>query len=447
MLHQNARKCLNNCQSLSVLKEIEPDLGDEKNHLVEPESTSTDIQLTRKENHMAKKPSITIFKHGDRYVLNIPAAISPQGKRQRLFFETKRKAEMHREGLSRQYADYGRESLAIKPALAEDATKAAAILEQYHVTLTEAAKFFAEHRKRQGASIPFAELWERHLEALSARSDAHLRKLELLGRKIIPVIGKKLVCDIGHRELADLLAKKYPTAYGFNLAVRNISSAFNRAVREGWTPENICKRIEKRDTGRHEVRFLSIQQCCDVLKSCRDFRQDKSIPDYLRRDCRDCVAAVALMLFGGVRPNEVARLTWEQIDTDEGTVYVPNKKAKTDRSRYFEMSETLKVWLDTVPAGGRIESVVPGGWEKKWQLIRRHAGISDMNDALRKSYITYALAATDDVNKVRAVVGHEVGDTLFRFYRGAVSRSQGRKFFEILPEDSQGKIVKMEIAK
>ena len=309
--------------------------------------------------------------------------------------------------------------------------------------MTEAANFYADHRKRQSASVPFGELWERHLDALSGRSGDYLQSLNAMGRKLLPKIGKRLVSDLEHREVADLLAKFYPTAYGFNAAVRSLSPAFERAVRQGWTNENPCKRIEKKDTGRHEIKFLTVEQARNVLTSCKDFRKDETKPEFMRKDCRDCLAAVALMLFGGIRPKEVSRLEWKDIDLTDCTVRVSNKKAKTDRSRYFEMPEPLKEWLQTIPVGERVDSVVPGSWQHKWKAVRRHAGIADIADALRKTFVTHHLAAYGDVNKTRAIIGHEVGDVLFSHYRGAVSKKEGLRFFEILPAEASAKVIKL----
>lgn len=392
---------------------------------------------------MPRKPSITIFEHGGRYVLNVPAPLSPSGKRQRLFFENRRQAELKRSSLVSQMSKYGREGLAINPALAEQAIQAKEILKPWGMTLVEAAKFAAEHRERAGASVPFTELWERHMEALTGRSDAYVKGVEDLGEAMGETFGAKLVSEIGHRDIERALSSRYKTAHSFNTHLNRLSPAFSRAVREGWATENPCRRIEKRNTGRHEIKFLTVPQSRNVILACRDFRKDRTKPEFMRKDCRPCLAAVALMLFAGVRPVEVTRLEWSDIDMDERTVRISNRKAKTDRSRFFEMSPTLHQWLNTVPVDERQGSIVPPDWLKRWKAIRRHSGISEINDALRKTFVTHHLAAFGDVNLTRSVIGHEVGDTIFSNYRGAVSKKQGLQFFEILPAKSGGNVVSM----
>ena len=393
---------------------------------------------------MARKPEIKIYQDGDRYVVNTPAGLSPSGRRQRLFFPTKRQAERTKASLEGRHAKYGRQALAINPALAEQAVQAKEILDPWGMTLVEAAKLAVEHRERQGESVTLADLFERHLEALAGRSGKYIKSTEIVLGKFLPKLGKLLVCDIDHRQIADVAGKAFPTAHGYNAAIRTISPTFNRAVREGWASENPCKRIEKRHTGRHEIRFLTVEQVKKVMVSCRDFRKDRTKPEFMRRDCRDGLAAVAIMLFSGVRPNEVTKLAWSDVDMDEGTIRVSNRKAKTDRSRHFEMPDTLKAWLATIPATERQGLIVPSCWQHKWKAIRRHAGFSDIPDALRKTFVTHHLAAYSDVNLTRSIIGHEVGDVLFSNYRGAVSKKKGQAFFEVKPASITGeKVVAM----
>ena len=116
---------------------------------------------------------------------------------------------------------------------------------------------------------------------------------------------------------------------------------------------------------------------------------------------------------------------------------VSNQKAKTDLSRYFEMPDTLKEWLSCVPLEDRIGRVCPPNWKRIYQAVRRVAGIGADKDILRKSFVTYHLAAYHDVNKTRSIIGHETGDVLFQHYRGLATRKEGNAFFEILPTSGE----------
>lgn len=171
------------------------------------------------------------------------------------------------------------------------------------------------------------------------------------------------------------------------------------------------------------------------MASSVDFRgRGEDWPDYLKVDASGAGAALALMLFAGVRPAEVTRLDWQNVNLEDGTVFIPSQKAKTDRSRYFEMPDTLRAWLEVVPASERTGPICPPNWKKVWQGIRREAGIADGQDQLRKSFASYHLAAFADVKLTREIMGHEVGDVLFTNYRGLVTKADALSFWQIMPE-------------
>ena len=372
-----------------------------------------------------------------KWELNIPADYSPTGKRSRVIFKTKKLADLEAERLKSQKLRWGSEGRSIQADTAADAKKAAAILAPYGVTLVEVAKQYVEEMKARSESKTFSEMWKYFDETRETKSDAHRRTISQIEDKLSLSIGDKLVCDLKHTELRKAIRAKWKTPHGFNLILRTISPAFNLAVKEGWLLVNPCTRIETIDTGRVTIKALDLGQCRKLFVSCKDYREDKAMPQNLRVDCRKAFAAFAVMTFGGVRPQETERLEWDDIDMVEGTLKVSNQKAKTDRSRYFEMSDTLKEWLSCVPLEDRIGHVCPPNWKRIYQAVRRVAGIGADKDILRKSFVTYHLAAYHDVNKTRSIIGHETGDVLFQHYRGLATRKEGNAFFEILPTQGE----------
>lgn len=55
------------------------------------------------------------------------------------------------------------------------------------------------------------------------------------------------------------------------------------------------------------------------------------------------------MLFAGIRPAEVERLEWADIDMEGRTVRVSNVKSKTDLTRFIDMEDTLHAWHLPIP--------------------------------------------------------------------------------------------------
>lgn len=367
--------------------------------------------------------------------LNIPASFSESGTRQRLFFKTKKLAELEAERLKSMANLWGSTGRKIKASTAEDAAKATDILKGHDVSLAYLATRYVEDMAKLSRSKTFAEAWTLFEDTREQKSDEHKRTLARIGRKLTASIGKKMICDITHEQLEKALNKDFGSPHTFNLALRSASPAFNMAVTKGWAKENVCKRIEKIDTGRKKaVASLTLNQCRKVISACKDYRGDKSLHENLQVNCDAALPAIAIMLFAGVRPVETTRLDWENVDLDEGTILISNQKAKTDRSRFFDMPDTLKAWLELTPKHERIGSVCPPNWKRIIQAVRKKSGIGESgNDQLRKTFATMHLAHFKDVNLTRSIMGHESGDVIFTNYRGIVKPKTAAEFWSILP--------------
>lgn len=368
-----------------------------------------------------------------RWCYDLPPVFSETGKRQRKTFKNKKLAELARTADLEAHKLYGTERAILNAAQTLDAKKALELLQPYGASLTVAAAAYAQVREREKASRPFADLWKHFLATRERKSDKHYSSLKALGEKLAPEIGQMLVAKIDHDTLRTALRKCYPTAFGFNLALRSVSPAFNMAVKEGWATENPCKRIDKVDTGRREIEVLTLNQCRKLFEACKDYRQDETLKEYQRVDCTDAAPAMALLLFAGVRPNELVRLDWGDIDMAAKTVLVRNTKAKTDRTRYFSMPDTLFDWLNLVPSAERSGQLVPPSWKRVNAVVRKKAGIDGMHDVCRKTFATAHLGAFNDVNLTRSIMGHEVGDVLFSHYRGLMKPSDAVQFWQIIP--------------
>lgn len=409
------------------------------------------IPATKKAAKKAKPLTPVFDKKRNSWRLSVPATIAPDGKRQRLFFDTKTAAEIEVQRLRGMTEKWGSEGRKISAALAQDAAKAAELLEGHDISLTALAASYIEAQEARTKSVSFAEAWRQFRESREEKSAEHLRALDRIGGKLVDEVGKVNLRDLSADRLEKAISKHFKSVHSFNLALRSISPLFNMALRKSpaWIDANPCKAIDKKDTGRAgPISIVSVAEARTLLKSCKDWTKDKKIHDNYKVDATDALPAVAIMLFAGVRPAEIKRLEWEDVDLDEGTIFISNRKAKTDRSREIEMPDTLLDWLKaTAPkAPERTGNVVPSNWKRKIQIVRTKAGIATTGrDQLRKSFASYHLRAFDDVNKTRAIMGHETDDVLFTNYRNAVRKKDALQFWQILP-DGKGTKAKLKSA-
>jgi integrase len=385
----------------------------------------------------------TFDKTKNRWRLAVPASFSDTGRRRNLYYKTKASALLESERLQSIKKISGSSARILRASDSEDADKALKVLREAGSTAT-LHQLALDHVKASNVrerSITLRDLWQRHTEAKSGRSDAYQRTFAIVESKVIAKLGKRLVCDLTKDELEAAIRSGCQAASTFNLVLRTFSPALNRAVREGWATENVCKRIERQSTRRRSVAVLSLPECRKLMASAIDYRDDETLPEWLQVDASGALPALALMLFAGVRPAEVGRLEWDDIDMDAGTVFVSNVKSKTDRSRFFEMPDTLRSWLDMVPEDERHGAIVPPNWKKVWQAIRTKVDIKDERDQCRKSFASYHLAAFGDVNLTRSIMGHEVGDILHQHYRGLVRPKEAKAFWRIVPTVNEVKAV------
>jgi integrase len=129
---------------------------------------------------------------------------------------------------------------------------------------------------------------------------------------------------------------------------------------------------------------------------------------------------VALLLFAGIRPDaeagEISRLQWEAVGETE--IYVSPEVSKVG-DRHVPITPRLRRLLRGHPKSG---SVVPAGWRRAWQRIRRVSGISEMQDVCRHTFASNHLAAFGE-DATKQAMGHTAGSsTLFRHYRRAITR-------------------------
>ena len=181
--------------------------------------------------------------------------------------------------------------------------------------------------------------------------------------------------------------------------------------------------VPRRTTAEAEIRFLPVGECEKILSGAGRYR-----------------SAIALALFAGLRPDEIAGrgkswMRWDHVDAVEKILRVPAEIAKTRRARIIEqLPPALWAWLQ--PAAGEIS---PGRSRQIALLCARLAGYGPArpwpHDALRHTFATYAVASTADPGRVALWLGHEgIPTMLYRHYRGLTPKAEAEKFWALRPK-------------
>lgn len=382
---------------------------------------------------MARRPSFDYRKTPKGWLLNIPGSLSETGKLQRRYFATRDKAKEAAEILRAQYSKHGSSSAMLPPRTADDAVHALELLKSFNVSLTDAARFYATHHDRQAKAPTLTEAWDK---ALLVRRNHRPRTLANLRswKKALPAwfMGMNVAAIKGEQiELA--LDEITTTRPRWETGFRWVRAVLGDCVKAGHFPANPASSIhrERPPETNDEVSIYTPEMLRGLFKSCRDYT------DGIDRACASCVAPFAIMAFAGIRPEEVGKLRWEDIDLELRNIRIGSATAKKAQRRNVRIRPTLEAWLATIPEEDRIGKIVPPRWRFKASRVRREAGLDgrELQDALRHSFGSYTLAVEGDMAALQADMGHSHMAVFFAHYHNAMTKREALPYWDVLPVD------------
>jgi integrase len=116
-----------------------------------------------------------------------------------------------------------------------------------------------------------------------------------------------------------------------------------------------------------------------------------------------------------MRRGEILGLSWEHIDLDQRTAFLP--MTKNGRSRQVPLSEAAIDQLTTAPRDtGRPLPVTEVAMRQAWDRLRVRAGIDDLTfHDLRHEAISRMFDDGMKIHEVMAISGHRTASQLFRY--------------------------------
>ena len=165
-------------------------------------------------------------------------------------------------------------------------------------------------------------------------SSSYKREYQLYNAWIKPIIGEKTLKDISPFDLEKIKKEmkeegKAPRTIEYALAV--VRQAFNMAINWGiYSGINPVAKVKKPKEDNKRIRFLSPEEAANLLEE-------------LKKHSKQTYEMAYLSLYTGMRAGEIFNLRWEDIDFDNGIIYIKNSKNKTDRVAY--MTDGVKEML------------------------------------------------------------------------------------------------------
>lgn len=342
-------------------------------------------------------------------MVSIPSKLSASGERQRRYFGTspagKTKAEKLAAKLRRLY-DEGSRGALMRPEEAVAAAEALRLLAPTGISLVEAARWALE--RWEGAGTAKGETFEDRWRTFTDQMEEHWRPRYSADMGKIP---RWVPAEFMRRKLQDIT----PAVMRAAVMAGGAKAEGTIRMRERMIRSVISARGGKRRAGK--VALLSREELVRLKWAARKDAEVRRV--------------VGLLLFAGIRPSaqdgEVSRLEWEAVGEKE--IYVAHDVSKTGSDRHIPLGRRLRWWIRGHPAEG---PVVPVDWKRKYQALRRAAGIGAEQDLTRHTFASHFLAVHGE-QETKQAMGHTAGsDTLMRHYRRAVTRAAGLRYFGVV---------------
>lgn len=263
--------------------------------------------------------------------------------------------------------------------------------------------------------------------ALYLKSKQHLRPdsvrdIRCIGSRLLqtnPELARRNFSELSVSECEDWLNAAFHTNPQFNKARAMLHGLFEFALRREWCDKNPIKRIERKKVVEKEIQPLKLAETKRLIKTA----QNES-PEY--------AVVAALLVYTGIRPREVRRLTWRDIDTAEKTITVRSQCSKTGGVRQVEIPPVLNRFL----IAHKSESssyICPMDWQRRWRKIRDNSGFRGrwVCDVLRHTYASFHAKNYADLPRLQLNMGHRDLSLLRSRYINmhGISRAEAKSFF------------------
>lgn len=294
----------------------------------------------------------------------------------------------------------------------------------------------AEELRKGEKTVSFAVAVEETLKTKRGLRPATLRDIRYFTAALMrrcPELGNFPVRKLTPEHCARFLEMAFSSGRQRYKARAVMSGVLSVALRRGWCGENPVARVEPFPFRERTIAVLAREE----VESLRNAVES---PEF-----RDCAPAVWIMLYAGIRPGEVARLRWSDVDLEERVISVRSSASKTGGVRHVTIHSVL--WRLLAGYGEREPNdlLCPSGWRLRWRLIRKKAGWGAQGrfgewraDVLRHTYASCHAKWFRDFSLLQMEMGHRSSTLLRTRYLNmeGVSRDRARLFWEV-PE--QGK--------
>ena len=253
--------------------------------------------------------------------------------------------------------------------------------------------------ERRRRTVSFGRAAEAALEERAERRERTVRDFRYIVSRLMKKVeglSKKRVRAVRSEECAEWIRQAFDTPSQRRKARAALSGVFSTAVRRGWCAENPVQRVPMPRVVEQRIRILTRKEIERLLDAAKSY-------------CGGiCLPAVAIMLYAGVRPSEVARLTWGQVHEEAGVISILPEHSKTGGGRQV----TIRPPLEKVLAETRrrdvsaLRRICPPNWARHWRGKKGESSMAWQPDVLRHTFATHHLATFRNYAELQLEMGH-----------------------------------------
>jgi len=247
--------------------------------------------------------------------------------------------------------------------------------------------------------------------------------------------GEMAIDSVEAKDIDDLMDEYGYVGANRDNYVRRLEAFYNWAIKETRTKSNPVLQTDEIALNWEMPRICKPTEAQSIIWKAEEI-QPKLVP-YL-----------AIAFFAGVRPEEISRLKWPDIDLSSGEIHIRGEQSKTRHARLVPISDNLKAWLikyrNTSSEDKRILPASPAALAKWRTKVMTAAKVEMIQDGARHSFATY-FYALHGISDTMNALGHSNPQMLKKHYEALMKnrKAQAKKYFEIEP-NAKTKVIPLQ---
>lgn len=238
------------------------------------------------------------------------------------------------------------------------------------VNLDASLSFLESHFRGETQEISILNAYNEFVAGRTSGSPVTKTYYENTLRLLLKPDPNKFVHSFTVSEVEKLLSN-YKNINSRRTYRRAFSVFFNWAVRHHYCLEDPCKRLDKLPKDMTQIVALSFDEIRRLLYAA--MRHQEGV----------AAATVAIGLFAGLRPSEIADLKSE--DIGEKVIRVTGGKLRRKLKRTVPIPPVLATWLQKYPFKG-----LPSGWDYKMKALKKATKAAKwVQDIIRHTSISF----------------------------------------------------------